>query len=79
MLIALQVAGAVAILVPFAYSQFRPLATTAPGYLWPNLIGSLLLTVLALIDSLWGFLLLEIVWTGFTILGLWRWYTRAAS
>ena len=79
MLIALQIAGALVILVPFAYSQVRPLETTVPAYLWPNLVGSVLLAALALIDEQWGFLLLEVAWTGFTLLGLWRWYTKPGT
>jgi hypothetical protein len=79
MAIALQLVGAIAILIPFAYSQVRPLATTSPAYLWPNLIGSILLAILAAADSQWGFLLLEGAWTGFTALGLWRRHTGAST
>jgi hypothetical protein len=58
----LQIAGALAVLVPFAWSQLGTLPTTAPVYLWLNLAGSGLLAALALHDGQWGFLLLEGSW-----------------
>ena len=62
MLAALQVIGALLILVPFVALQFARLGPDARAYLWPNLIGSLLLAVLAVIGAQWGFVLLEAVW-----------------
>ena len=62
MLAVLQVVGALLILAPFVAQQFDRLAPDAPAYLWPNLIGSLILAVLAVIGSQWGFVLLEAVW-----------------
>ena len=62
MLAVLQVVGAILILVPFVAQQFGRLEPDAPAYLWPNLIGSLILATLAVIGVQWGFLLLEIVW-----------------
>jgi hypothetical protein len=57
-----QVAGALLILIPFTAAQFDRMSPHAPIYLVLNLVGSLVLTVLAAIDSDWGFLLLEAVW-----------------
>lgn len=62
MLDILQLVGAVAVLVPFAWAQLGSLRPTSPAYLWPNLLGSALLAALALVDASWGFLLLEGVW-----------------
>lgn len=58
----LQIVGAIAVLIPFAWSQLGTLRLDAPLYLWLNLAGSGLLAVLALHDRQWGFLLLEGVW-----------------
>ncbi len=57
-----QVVGALFILVPFAWQQLRGLSAASPVYLRPNLIGSVILAVLALVNEQWGFLLLEAVW-----------------
>jgi hypothetical protein len=58
----LQIVGALAVLVPFAWSQLGTLRTDTASYLWLNLAGSGLLAALALHDRQWGFLLLEGVW-----------------
>ena len=58
----LQIVGALAVLVPFVWSQVGTLPTVAPLYLWLNLGGSALLAALALHDAQWGFLLLEASW-----------------
>jgi hypothetical protein len=62
MLDVLQIAGAVAILIPFVAVQLGRLKPEAPTYLWFNLVGSVTLAALALHDHDWGFLLLEGVW-----------------
>lgn len=59
---ALQLLGAVLILAPFAGSQRGSLPTGSAVYLWPNLLGSSVLAVLALLQHQWGFLLLEGCW-----------------
>jgi hypothetical protein len=58
----LQIAGAVAVLIPFVAVQLGRLSPSAPVYLWFNLVGSGVLAALALSDQDWGFLLLEGVW-----------------
>jgi hypothetical protein len=59
---ALQIVGALLILVPFAWQQLGTLRADSAMYLWPNLAGSLILAVLAASGEQWGFLLLEGVW-----------------
>jgi hypothetical protein len=58
----LQLVGAVLVLVPFTWQQVGSLRADSARYLWPNVLGSLLLSALALADEQWGFLLLEGVW-----------------
>jgi hypothetical protein len=57
-----QVAGALLILAGFAAAQFGKLEVESKTYLWLNLVGSVILAVLALHEQQWGFLLLEGVW-----------------
>lgn len=57
-----QVAGALLILVAFAAAQFNRLDVESKPYLWLNLVGSIILAVLAFVEEQWGFLLLEGVW-----------------
>jgi hypothetical protein len=58
----LQVAGALCVLAGFAGAQFGLLTTQSRTYLLVNLVGSALLTVLAVAERQYGFLLLEAVW-----------------
>ena len=57
-----QVAGALLILAAFVLAQFRVLDNRAYGYLWPNFVGSTVLTVDAWREEQWGFFILEFVW-----------------
>ncbi|HEX4804611.1 MAG TPA: hypothetical protein VFU94_01815 [Conexibacter sp.] len=59
---ALQLLGAVLVLVPFAWVQLGGLDTSSARYLALNLAGSALLAALALAGGQWGFLLLEGSW-----------------
>jgi hypothetical protein len=68
----LQLAGAFAILVPFAWAQLGSLSVKSPAYLVPNLAGSLVLGVIAAQGSNWGFLLLEATWAAVSAWGLAR-------
>lgn len=68
----LQLTGALLILVPFAAVQLGRTSPASLGYLALNLVGSVLLTALALADSQWGFLLLESVWAVVSAWGLVR-------
>jgi hypothetical protein len=60
---AVQLVGAVLILVAFVLAQVGRLDVSSPRYLWLNIIGSVLLAVLAAVEVQFGFLLLEVVWT----------------
>ena len=58
----LQIFGAVLILAAFIAAQRGVMSPKNLAYLVLNLVGSVILAVLALLDSDWGFLLLEGVW-----------------
>jgi hypothetical protein len=66
----LQIVGAVLILVPFTLAQMGRLPVTAVSYLVLNLIGAIVLAVLAAVDEQWGFLLLETCWSAVAAWGL---------
>ena len=70
-----QVAGALLILAAFAAAQFGWLGTSSRLYLWLNLVGSIILAVLAWYEEQWGFLLLEGVWA---IVSAWSLVRRPA-
>lgn len=65
-----QVAGALLILAAFAGAQLERMRPDAPVYLGLNLVGSLTLGVLAVVEVQWGFLLLESVWAAISAWGL---------
>jgi len=54
--------GALLILAAFAAAQFGRLDQHSRTYLWLNLVGSIVLAVLAYVEEQWGFVLLETVW-----------------
>ena len=65
---AIQIVGALLILAGFAGAQFGRIDQHSVLYLMLNLVGSVILAVLAAIDNQLGFLLLEGVWS---LVSLW--------
>lgn len=65
-----QVAGALLILTAFVLAQVKRMDTSARSYLALNLVGSVVLAVLAGMDRDLGFLLLEGVWAVVSAAGL---------
>lgn len=67
---AIQVVGAMLILVAFTAVQLERMRPDSRLYLGLNLVGSAVLTVLAFLGSQWGFVLLESVWAVVSAWGL---------
>lgn len=65
-----QIAGALLILSAFVLAQMQRLDTQSKTYLALNLVGSIVLAVLAGLDRDLGFLLLESVWAVVSAAGL---------
>jgi hypothetical protein len=57
-----QIVGALLILAAFAAAQAKRMSPHSVVYLVLNLVGSVILTVVAIHGKDWGFLLLEVVW-----------------
>jgi len=72
MLQIVSLAGATLILVPFALVQWRRMTPEQVAYHVMNLAGAGTLLVVALLESQWGFLLLEGVWSAVSAHGLVR-------
>lgn len=72
---AIQIVGALIILTAFAANQLGELETDSRLYLLLNLVGSVVLAILAVVEGQIGFILLEGVWAAvsgwslFVILG----------
>ena len=72
MLQVVSVVGAFLILIPFAASQMGRLKTSSLMYQLFNLVGSGTLAVVAVLESQYGFILLEGVWALMSLVGLRR-------
>jgi hypothetical protein len=58
----IQVFGSLLILTAFVAAQRSRLSTDSRPYLWLNLVGAVILAVLAARERQYGFLLLETCW-----------------
>lgn len=67
-----QLTGAFMVLGGFLGLQLGRLKVSDAPYLLLNALGSGLLLLIALVDREWGFVLLEGVWTGVSLLALLR-------
>jgi hypothetical protein len=69
---AIQVCGALLILVPFVLVQLGRTTPRATAYLVLNLAGGLVLAVDAFLEEQWGFTLLQSAWALVAAVGLLR-------
>lgn len=72
MLQAISVAGALLVLAAFAANQFGRTDASSLLYQVTNLVGSVILTVVAVIEVQWGFILLEGTWALLSAWGAFR-------
>ena len=68
----ISVAAALCILIPFAALQFGRMSASSLAYTALNFVGSLVLTIVAIIDHQYGFILLEGVWAIVSLVGIIR-------
>lgn len=76
---AVSLVGALTILAPFAASQMGRLRTASWTYQTMNLVGASVLTLVAVLERQYGFVLLEGVWAIMSAVGLQRVATGRAQ
>ena len=69
---AIQLIGAALILIPFAAVQLKRMQVDSVAYQLLNLVGSLMLTLTAVVHRQYGFILLEGIWAIMSLVGLLR-------
>lgn len=72
MALTLQFVGALGILIPFTLVQFRRTTAHSLLYLGLNVAGAAVLTWLAVVESQWGFVILQGVWALAALAGMLR-------
>lgn len=75
---AFSIGGALLILLAYAASQRGTLTRNDASYNLMNLVGSAILTWIALETQQWGFVLLEGCWALLSLPPLWRRFGRAS-
>jgi hypothetical protein len=68
----LSVVGALMVLAAYGLNQGGVWRELHAGYLTLNIVGSLMLGVVAIADQLAGFILLEFAWAGLGLVGVAR-------
>lgn len=68
----ISVVGAVMVLTAYGLNQGGIWRELHSGYLAMNIVGSLLLGMVAIVDGRVGFILLEFAWAGLGLLGVAR-------
>jgi len=76
---AAQLLGAGMILGAYVLLQTGALGARSRPYLGLNAVGAVTLALIALVESLWGFLLLEGTWMLVSVAALLRTYTPSAA
>lgn len=76
----LSVVGALMVLAAYGLIQSGIWRELNPGYLALNIVGSLLLGIVAVVERQAGFILLEFAWVGLGLIGVVRaWKARRLS
>ena len=68
----MSVVGALMVLLAYGLNQGGIWRELHAGYLTLNIVGSLLLGVVAIVDQRVGFILLEFAWAGLSLVGVAR-------